>query len=84
MTLLTAMMNVDGGSAACVPGDVDVARWVIQLARNLREVFTITERAFSWLKAPTSALTFKKLLLRRFSVIVKSSRRFFLRLYCNH
>ena len=41
MTLLTVMMNGHGGSAACVPGDVDVARWVIQLARNLREVFTI-------------------------------------------
>ena len=41
MTLLTVMMNVDGGSAACVPGDVDVARCGIQLARNLREVFTI-------------------------------------------
>ena len=27
MTLLTVMMNVDGGSAACVPGDVDVARF---------------------------------------------------------
>ena len=44
MTLLTVMMNVDGGSAACVPGDVDVARCGIQLARNLnlREGFTIT------------------------------------------
>ena len=54
MTLLTVMMNVDGGSAACVPGDVDVARCGIQLARNLRQVFTITERAFYWLKAPTN------------------------------
>ena len=53
MTLLMAMMNVDGGSAACVPGEVDVARCGIQLARNLREVFTITEKSFSWLKAPT-------------------------------
>ena len=44
-----AMMNGHGGSADCVPGDVDVARCVIQLARNLYEGFTITE------KAPTRA-----------------------------
>ena len=58
MTLLTVMMNVDGGSAACVPGDVDVARCGIQLARNLRDGFTITEKAFYWLKAPTIPFTF--------------------------
>ena len=34
----------------------------VELSTNLREVFTITEKALFWLKAPTSALTFKTLL----------------------
>ena len=34
----------------------------VELSTNLREVFTITEKAFSWLKAPTSTFTFKTLL----------------------
>ena len=36
-----------------------ILRWTLELATNLRDVFTITEkalttRAFPWLKAPTS------------------------------
>ena len=34
---------------------------VVELQTKVREYFTITERAFSWLKAPTSAFTFKTL-----------------------
>ena len=48
---------------------------VLYRAANDPSVFTITEkapaRAFSWLKVPTSAFTFKTL-MRAFSVIVKS------------
>ena len=48
----------------------------VVLKTKVREYFTITEkaptRAFSWLKAPTSAFTFKMLCLLR----VKSSQTF--------
>ena len=49
-----------------VHGGVDHKQVRVELQMNLREVFTITEkiptRAFSWLKVPTSAFTFKTLL----------------------
>ena len=49
------------------------------MSPKVHEDFKITDkaptRAFSWLKAPTSAFTFKAL-LGAFSVIVKSTRTF--------
>ena len=48
------------------PGDQGDRGIIVELQTNLREDFTIMEKAparvFSWLKAPTSTFTFKTLL----------------------
>ena len=45
----------------------------LELATNLREIFTITEKApirtFSWLKAPTSTFTFTTMLNRPLNMV---------------
>ena len=39
-----------------------ISTWkIIEFQTKVREDFTMTEMAFSWLKAPTSAFTFKTL-----------------------
>ena len=40
----------------------DPLRSPLELETNLREVFAITKKAFSWFKAPTGTFTFKTLL----------------------
>ena len=49
-----AMMNGHGGSADCMPGDVDVAKCGMQLTWSLREGFTVTEK-HRFLKSPSLA-----------------------------
>ena len=56
-----------GGGSDARTGEVmnNSAASLLELQTNLREYFTITEkaptRAFSWLKVPTNAFTFKTL-----------------------
>ena len=68
-----AFSSVDHATPAmCAAGTV----FAVDLEANLREVssLTITEKAFTYFKAPASAFTFKKSLLRE-ATYVHTSRR---------
>ena len=52
-----------------------LAASIVELQTKVREDFTIAEnaltRAFSWLKAPTSAVTFKTLFIHYFKQVLR-------------
>ena len=50
-----------GNFLEVVTGQLTQLRWALELATNLHQVSQCPEKAFSLLKAPTSAFTFKNL-----------------------